>query len=181
MPERTVFRVLEEAAEQYGNAPALNQPYTENGKRKLRTLSWIEYRTAAEEIAAGLRALGIRQGRHRGARFGNAPGILPGRPGHPGQRLHRRRAVSQLSGQGLWSAPFESCDAKRVVRRRSQNARTAAGRARGPSVLAHRRSARRPHARRSARVRAATPWRATPACSMLSAPKCSRPTTPSST
>jgi long-chain acyl-CoA synthetase len=62
MPERTVFRVLEEAAEQYGNAPALHQPYTENRKRKLRTLSWIEYRTAAQEIAAGLRTLGIRKG-----------------------------------------------------------------------------------------------------------------------
>ena len=62
MPDRTVFRVLEEAAEQYGSAPALHQPYTEDGKRKLRTLSWIEYCTAAQEIAAGLRALGIRKG-----------------------------------------------------------------------------------------------------------------------
>src|SRR5690349_14647609 len=62
MPERTVFCVLEEAAEQYGNAPALHQPYTENRKRKLRTLSWIEYCTAAQEIAAGLRTLGIRKG-----------------------------------------------------------------------------------------------------------------------
>ncbi len=62
MPERTVFRVLEEAAERHGNAPALHQPYTENGKRKVRTVSWIEYRTAAEEIAAGLRTLGIRKG-----------------------------------------------------------------------------------------------------------------------
>src|SRR5258706_491564 len=51
MPERTVFRVLEEAAEQHGSAPALNQPYTENGKRKYHTLSWIEHRKAAEEIA----------------------------------------------------------------------------------------------------------------------------------
>lgn len=62
MPDRTVFRVLEETAEQYGNAPALHQPYTENGQRKVRTLSWIEYRTAAEEIAAGLRTLGIGKG-----------------------------------------------------------------------------------------------------------------------
>jgi long-chain acyl-CoA synthetase len=62
MPDRTVFRVLEEAAELYGNAPALHQPYTEAGERKLHTLSWIEYRTAAEEIAAGLRVLGIRKG-----------------------------------------------------------------------------------------------------------------------
>ena len=62
MPDRTVFRVLEEAAELHGSAPALHQPYTENGKRLLRTVSWAEYRTAAEEIAAGLRTLGIRKG-----------------------------------------------------------------------------------------------------------------------
>src|SRR5438132_11163115 len=62
MPERTVFRVLEEAAEKYGSAPALNQPFTEEGKRKYRTLNWIEYRQAAEEIAAGLRTLDVQKG-----------------------------------------------------------------------------------------------------------------------
>ena len=62
MADRTVFRVLEEAAEMYGDAPALHQPYTEGGKRKLRTLSWVEYKTAVEEIAAGLRTLGIGKG-----------------------------------------------------------------------------------------------------------------------
>ena len=62
MADRTVFRVLEEAAEQYGNAPALYQPYTEGKQRKIRTLNWVEYRTAAEEIAAGLRTLGLGKG-----------------------------------------------------------------------------------------------------------------------
>jgi long-chain acyl-CoA synthetase len=62
MADRTVFRVLEEAAEVFGYAPALHQPYTEDGKRKLKTLSWVEYKTAVEEIAAGLRTLGIRKG-----------------------------------------------------------------------------------------------------------------------
>src|SRR5215467_2748340 len=62
MAERTVFRVLEEAAEVFGYAPALQQPYTEDGKRKVRTLNWVEYRTAVEEIAAGLRTVGIRKG-----------------------------------------------------------------------------------------------------------------------
>src|SRR5947207_5085330 len=62
MPDRTVFCVLEEAAELYGSAPALHQPYTEHGKRLLRTVSWAEYRTAAEEISAGLRTLGICKG-----------------------------------------------------------------------------------------------------------------------
>ena len=62
MADRTVFRVLQETAELYGKAPALHQPHTEDGQRKVRTLSWIEYRTAAEEIAAGLRTLGIGKG-----------------------------------------------------------------------------------------------------------------------
>jgi long-chain acyl-CoA synthetase len=62
MADRTVFRVLEESAETFGSAPALHQPYLENGRRQVRTLNWIEYRTAVEEIAAGLRALGIRKG-----------------------------------------------------------------------------------------------------------------------
>src|ERR1700694_47919 len=62
MPDRTVFRALEETAERYGKAPALHQPHTEGGKRKVRTLNWIEYRTAVQEIAAGLRTLGLRKG-----------------------------------------------------------------------------------------------------------------------
>jgi len=62
MPDRTVFHVLEEAAEVYGSAPALHQPYTEDGKRKVRTLTWADYKTAVEEIAAGLRSLGIGKG-----------------------------------------------------------------------------------------------------------------------
>src|SRR5215469_6800669 len=62
MADRTVFRVLQEAAEQYGKAPALYQPYVQNGKRKLRIMNWIEYRAAAEEIAAGLRTRGLRKG-----------------------------------------------------------------------------------------------------------------------
>jgi len=62
MADRTVFRVLEEAAEVFGYAPALHQPYSEDGKRKLKTLTWVEYKTAVEEIAAGLRTLGIRKG-----------------------------------------------------------------------------------------------------------------------
>jgi len=62
MAERTVFRVLEEAAEVFGYAPALHQPYTEGGNRKLRSLNWVEYRDAVAEVAAGLRTLGIGKG-----------------------------------------------------------------------------------------------------------------------
>ena len=56
---RTIFQVLEETARQHTSKLALQQPYTENGARKYRRWSWDEYRAAAQEIAAGLRSLGI--------------------------------------------------------------------------------------------------------------------------
>src|SRR5271170_3927922 len=59
MGSRTMYTVLEQAAHQYGNAPALHQPV---GKGKYQTYSWIEYHTAALEIACGLRRLGIGKG-----------------------------------------------------------------------------------------------------------------------
>src|SRR5262245_14012756 len=62
MNSRTVFQLLEESAAKYGKAAALHQPYQENGQRQNRTYSWQEYRQAALEIAAGLRAMGIRKG-----------------------------------------------------------------------------------------------------------------------
>jgi long-chain acyl-CoA synthetase len=55
---RTLYQVLADTASQYGDAPALRQP---SGGSYL-TLSWNQYRQAAEEIAAGLRALGIGKG-----------------------------------------------------------------------------------------------------------------------
>ena len=57
--ERTVGQVLEETARQYGDAPALRQPAPDGG---YRTYSWNEYRRATDEIAAGLRALGVDKG-----------------------------------------------------------------------------------------------------------------------
>jgi long-chain acyl-CoA synthetase len=62
MPSRTVHHLLIEAAERYGSAAALHQPVTGHGERHWRALSWIEYREAVEEIAAGLRRLGLRRG-----------------------------------------------------------------------------------------------------------------------
>jgi long-chain acyl-CoA synthetase len=56
---RTLFQVLEETAARYGDAPALHQPQASGG---YLTYSWNEYRRAAEEIAAGLRALGVEKG-----------------------------------------------------------------------------------------------------------------------
>ena len=55
MRSRTLYQVLEEAARAYGDAPALIQAGSP-------PLSWNQYREAVDEIAAGLRALGIGKG-----------------------------------------------------------------------------------------------------------------------
>jgi long-chain acyl-CoA synthetase len=63
MAPRTLYQVLEETAAQYGDAPALLQPTSgKDGKRQYLTYSWNQYKTAAQEIAAGLRSIGIRKG-----------------------------------------------------------------------------------------------------------------------
>jgi len=59
MAARTVYTVLEEAARSYGKATALHQP---TGKGNYQTYSWLEYQRAAQEIACGLRRIGIRKG-----------------------------------------------------------------------------------------------------------------------
>jgi len=63
MHPRTIYQVLEESAAQFGDAPALRQPTTgRDGQREYLTYSWNQYKTAAQEIAAGLRSIGIRKG-----------------------------------------------------------------------------------------------------------------------
>src|ERR1700733_5293838 len=59
MGARTMYAVLEETARTLGKAPALHQP---TGKGHYQTYTWLEYKRAAEEIACGLRQLGIRKG-----------------------------------------------------------------------------------------------------------------------
>jgi len=59
MGSRTIYSVLETAAQNYGAAPALHQPL---GKGKYQTYSWIDYKTAVQEIACGLRSVGVRKG-----------------------------------------------------------------------------------------------------------------------
>ena len=54
-----MYAVLDQAAQRYGNAPALHQPL---GKGQYQTYSWIEYKSAVQEIACGLRKLGIGKG-----------------------------------------------------------------------------------------------------------------------
>jgi long-chain acyl-CoA synthetase len=62
MSARTIYQVLTETAAAYGRAAALHQPYYDGKKRKYRSYSWTEYQKAAEEIAAGLRSLGLGKG-----------------------------------------------------------------------------------------------------------------------
>src|ERR1035437_7013871 len=56
---RTLYQVLEETARVHGDAPALRQPAPDGS---YTVYSWNQYRRAAAEIAAGLRALGIAKG-----------------------------------------------------------------------------------------------------------------------
>jgi long-chain acyl-CoA synthetase len=56
---RTLYQVLEETARVHGDAAALRQPKSDGS---YLTYSWTQFRRAAEEIAAGLRALGIVNG-----------------------------------------------------------------------------------------------------------------------
>jgi long-chain acyl-CoA synthetase len=54
-----MYAVLEETARLRRNAPALHQPI---GKGKYETYSWLDYLRAVQEIACGLRELGIQKG-----------------------------------------------------------------------------------------------------------------------
>ena len=56
---RTLYQVLAETARVHGDAPALRQPLPDGC---YTVYSWNQYRRAAEEIAAGLRMLGIAKG-----------------------------------------------------------------------------------------------------------------------
>jgi long-chain acyl-CoA synthetase len=62
MGDRTVYSLLVEAAEKFGDAPALFQPRPGHGSQKYEVYSWADYKQAAAEIAAGLRRVGIRRG-----------------------------------------------------------------------------------------------------------------------
>jgi long-chain acyl-CoA synthetase len=59
MGVRSMYAVLEETAKTFGTAPALHQP---TGKGNYQTYTWLDYKRAAEEIACGLRQLGIGKG-----------------------------------------------------------------------------------------------------------------------
>ncbi|MFN7922129.1 MAG: long-chain fatty acid--CoA ligase [Bryobacteraceae bacterium] len=63
MADRTVFHLLDEAAKAFGDRPALYEPMGGRGEnRSWRPYSWLDYKHAVEEIAAGLHAIGVRKG-----------------------------------------------------------------------------------------------------------------------
>jgi long-chain acyl-CoA synthetase len=62
MSVRTLFTVLDTAANTFGALPALHQPVGGKRKTEYRTYSWTEYRDMARETAAGLRTLGLGKG-----------------------------------------------------------------------------------------------------------------------
>lgn len=60
---RSVFQVLHEAAQQYGDRPALHQPKGGKGNTGQYTAySWNEYRAIVMEVACGLHQLGVSRG-----------------------------------------------------------------------------------------------------------------------
>ncbi|HTB14039.1 MAG TPA: AMP-binding protein [Bryobacteraceae bacterium] len=59
MKPRTVYTVLEETAAVYPDKPALHQPL---GGGKYRTWTWREYRETVQQIAVGIRELGVPKG-----------------------------------------------------------------------------------------------------------------------
>jgi long-chain acyl-CoA synthetase len=58
---RTLYQVLVEAAAKFGDLPALRQPSSGPAGGYI-TYSWNQYRRAVEEVAAGLRSLGLSKG-----------------------------------------------------------------------------------------------------------------------
>ena len=62
MGDRTVYSLLDEAVAALGDAPALYEPAHDGKSRAYRAHSWRQYKIAVEEVAAGLRTLGLQPG-----------------------------------------------------------------------------------------------------------------------
>src|SRR5438309_5332286 len=62
MAGRTVFTVLEETVNQYGDLAALHQPIGGKGKPEYKIYTWKDWARTAREIALGLRSLGLEKG-----------------------------------------------------------------------------------------------------------------------
>ena len=63
MARRTLYKVLEETTSRYGAGVAMYQPTGgKSGSGRFRTYSWLDYRQTVQEVACGLRALGVAKG-----------------------------------------------------------------------------------------------------------------------
>lgn len=62
MDTRTVYTLLKNSAASLGDAPALHEPITKDGKRDYRVYTWNEFKTLVEEGASGLRVAGFVRG-----------------------------------------------------------------------------------------------------------------------
>ena len=59
---RNIYQLLERCASRQGDAIALRQPRVQEGRRDYVTCTWQEYLRAVQEVAAGLRGLGVAKG-----------------------------------------------------------------------------------------------------------------------
>ncbi|HWQ56470.1 MAG TPA: AMP-dependent synthetase/ligase [Bryobacteraceae bacterium] len=62
MGPRNLYQLLEQASLRHGDAAALHQPVPGDRRHRYQTCSWSDYRRAVEEVAAGLRGLGVARG-----------------------------------------------------------------------------------------------------------------------
>ncbi len=63
MAPRTLYKILEESTETHQNAPAMYQPTGgKSASNRYRMYTWHEYREGVQQVACGLRALGIKKG-----------------------------------------------------------------------------------------------------------------------
>jgi long-chain acyl-CoA synthetase len=63
MARRTLYKVLEETTSRCGAGVAMYQPTGgKSGSGRFRTYSWLDYRQTVQEVACGLRALGVAKG-----------------------------------------------------------------------------------------------------------------------
>jgi long-chain acyl-CoA synthetase len=59
---QNLYQLLSQCAARHGDAVALRQPRVRDGRRDYAETTWNEYRTAVEEVAAGLHTLGVVKG-----------------------------------------------------------------------------------------------------------------------
>lgn len=63
MAKRTLYTVLEETVAKFGASPAMYQPIAgKSDPKRYQSFTWVDYRDAVQQIACGLRSLGVTKG-----------------------------------------------------------------------------------------------------------------------